>query len=94
MKTPSRRRRNLRGGSHFNTVDKFDPLKTGFQHYDDSPVAKHFVHDPGFLMTLNGTIKPRIGFNRKLKMRDTFTKLFPAYNHEPKTVFSPSAAHV
>ena len=75
-------------------MDKYDPLRTGFQHYDDSPVVKHYVHDPGFLMTFNGTIKPRIGFNRKLKMRDTFTKLFPTYNHEPKTVYSPSAAHV
>ena len=88
--TPHRRRRNIIGSI---ALDKFDPLKTGFDHYDNSPVAKHYVNDPGFLMTFNGTIKPRIGVNRRLKMRDTFTKLFPTYSHEPKTVFSPSAAH-
>jgi len=87
--TPQRRRRNLPN----HTESKFDPLKTGFEHYDNSPVAKHYVQDPGFLMTFNGTIKPRIGVNRRLKMRDTFTKLFPTYSHEPKTVYSPSAAH-
>lgn len=63
------------------TKAPYDPLKTGFDHYDNSPVAKHYIQDPGFLMTFNGTINERIAFNRKLKMRDTFTKLFPTYNH-------------
>lgn len=26
-------------------------------------------------------------------MRDTFTKIFPSYNHEPQTVYSPSQTH-
>jgi hypothetical protein len=68
-------------------------LKTGFSHFDNSPVAKHYNQDPGFLMTFNGTIPNRVGFNRKLKLRDTFTKLFPTYNHAPQTVYSPSATH-
>lgn len=33
-------------------------------------------------------------FNRKLKMRDTFTKIFPSYDHVPKTTYViPSHAH-
>jgi hypothetical protein len=27
-------------------------------------------------------------FNRKLKMRDTFTKIFPSYNHGEATTFA------
>ena len=69
-------------------------FKTGFTHYDNSPVAKHYYADPGFLMTFNGTIPDRVGFNRKLKMRDTFTKIFPSYNHEPITCYSPSNTHI
>jgi uncharacterized GH25 family protein len=32
-------------------------------------------------------------FNRKLKMRDTFTKVFPSYTHGQPTVYTSSAAH-
>lgn len=32
-------------------------------------------------------------FNRKLKMRDTFTKIFPAYTHGNPTTYIPSNTH-
>ena len=33
-------------------------------------------------------------FNRKLKMRDTFTKIFPSYDHCPTTTYKmPSQTH-
>jgi len=68
-------------------------MKTGFHHYDTSPVAKHYYRDPGFMMTFNGTIKERPAFNRKLKMRDTFTKLFPTYNHGIGSNYLPTQTH-
>ena len=61
--------------------------------FDSSPVAKHYYRDPAFLMTFNGTIKHRIAFNRKIKLRDTFTKIFPSYNHVPETCYQPSNTH-
>ena len=38
----------------FNSTQ--ETFKSGFNHYDSSPVAKHYYQDPGFLMTFNGTI--------------------------------------
>ena len=32
-------------------------------------------------------------FNRKMKMRDTFTKIFPNYNHEKGTCYTKSFSH-
>lgn len=32
-------------------------------------------------------------FNRKLKMRDTFTKIFPGYTHGNPTTYIPSNTH-
>jgi len=32
-------------------------------------------------------------FNRKLKMRDTFTKVFPSYTHGEGTCYQPSVTH-
>lgn len=63
------------------------------QHFDNSPVAKHYYRDPAFLSTFDGTIQQRHAFNRKLKLRDTFTKIFPSYNHGEPTCYSPSATH-
>jgi hypothetical protein len=67
--------------------------KSGFHHYDNSPVAKHYYQDPGFLMTYDGTIGEKVAFNRKIKMRDTFTKIFPSYTHVNQTCYSPSHTH-
>lgn len=72
---------------------KNEKFKTGLPIYDKSPVAKHYYRDPAFLMTFNGVVKDREAFNRKLKMRDTFTKIFPSYTHEPATCYSPTMTH-
>mmetsp|Transcript_1914 Transcript_1914/g.3320 ORF Transcript_1914/g.3320 Transcript_1914/m.3320 type:complete len:87 (+) Transcript_1914:580-840(+) len=32
-------------------------------------------------------------FNRKMKMRDTFTNIFPGYKHEPQTCFINPFSH-
>ena len=53
------------------------------EHYSNSPVAR-------FNQT-NGAFSPdrfmTRTFNRKLKMKDTFTAVFPSYNHEQKTCY-------
>tara|TARA_B110000503_G_C6842997_1_gene287626 strand:+ start:131 stop:583 length:453 start_codon:yes stop_codon:yes gene_type:complete len=56
-------------------------------NYSLSPAARHADRDgsiePLFRHTFSTT------FNRKLKMRDTFTKVIPLYNHnEPTTFYS------
>ena len=57
--------------------------------YNTSPVAK--------LNTENGAFNSKAfqsrTFNRRLKMRDTFTKVFPGYRHAEKTCFSQPASH-
>ena len=59
-------------------------------NYCHSPAAKHAM--------LDGSLDPRQTFfgntfNRKLRMRDTFTKIFPSYNHGEPTVRCPSHTH-
>jgi hypothetical protein len=77
-----------------STGTSFKSIKTGFQNFDNSPVAKHYYNDPGYLMTFNGTIDERVGFNRRIKIRDTFTKIFPTYNHESYTTYKdPTVTH-
>ena len=97
-RTPSRRLNKIsiknRVGDIQNTFNSTqDSFKSGFDHYDSSPVAKHYFQDPGFLMTFNGTIPKKAAFNRKIKMRDTFTKIFPSYSHVPSTCYSPTQTH-
>ena len=57
-------------------------------NYSLSPAARHAMKDgslePLFRKTFNTT------FNRKLKMRDTFTKIFPLYNHAEPSTFGPN----
>ena len=48
------------------------------RNYSNSPAARHAMGDGS--LDPNQTFFGRT-FNRKLKMRDTFTKLFPAYEH-------------
>ncbi|CDW83102.1 UNKNOWN [Stylonychia lemnae] len=55
--------------------------------YEKSPVAKHYAHH------FQQTASSSNGFNRKLKMRDTFTKIFPSYTHGLPTVFDKPVAH-
>lgn len=93
-KTPIGKRLGLKNSRMNATGLKDEMFKTGFKHFDSSPVAKHYYADPGFLMTFDGTIPERVAFNRKIKMRDTFTKVFPTYSHEPQTTYvSPSVTH-
>jgi len=58
-------------------------------NYVNSPVAKLAMTN-GSLNTQNSMTRT---FNRKLKMRDTFTKIFPSYTHEDRTVMIPSFSH-
>ena len=56
-------------------------------NYSLSPAAKHALRD--------GSLDPRQtffgkSFNRKMRMRDTFTKIFPTYSHGEPTVSGPS----
>jgi len=56
-------------------------------NYSLSPAAKRALQD--------GSLDPHQTFfnrtfNRKLKMRDTFTKIFPSYTHGEPTVSQPS----
>ena len=59
-------------------------------NYGLSPAAKRAKED--------GSLNPASThfnrtFNRKLKMRDTFTKIFPAYTHGNPTTYIPSNTH-
>lgn len=60
------------------------------KNYGLSPAAKRARQD--------GSLDPSQTFfnrtiNRKLKMRDTFTKIFPSYTHGESTCYQPSATH-
>jgi len=55
------------------------------ENYSKSPAARHAYRD-GSLDPARMTFS-RI-FNRKLKMRDTFTKVFPVYPHGNPTTYS------
>ncbi len=59
-------------------------------NYGKSPAAKRAIQD--------GSLDPsqtpfNRTFNRKLKMRDTFTKIFPSYTHGETTCYIASATH-
>ena len=61
-----------------------ETLPNDRDYYTRSPAAKHALKD--------GSLNPEKTFfsrtiNRKLKMQDTFTKVFPSYNHEQPTIF-------
>ena len=57
------------------------------RNYSNSPAARHAMADGS--LDPNQTFFGRT-FNRKLKMRDTFTKLFPAYEHGATSNCSPN----
>ena len=65
------------------TVENF-VLNDGF-NYMMSPAARHANIDGSLELLHNHTFNKT--YNRKLKMRDTFTKIFPSYNHSEPTVF-------
>ena len=53
--------------------------------YQQSPVNL-FAKSQGHIGFDHGRYISRT-FNRRLKMRDTFTKIYPNYHHEPKTSY-------
>ena len=57
------------------------------RNYSSSPAARHAMNDGS--LDPNTTFFNRT-FNRKLKMRDTFTKIFPGYPHGSPSVAGPS----
>ena len=57
------------------------------KNYSLSPAARHAQNDGS--LDPNQTFFGRT-FNRKLKMRDTFTKIFPSYGHGERSNYSPN----
>ena len=51
-------------------------------HYASSPVARHVQKTGNFSADKHMSRT----FNRKMKMRDTFTTIFKTYDHNPYTV--------
>ena len=80
---------------------ELSPLATQAEHFETralnqdmnyglSPAAKRARQD--------GSLDPsqtffNRTFNRKIKMRDTFTKIFPSYTHGAETCYQPSNTH-
>ena len=59
-------------------------------NYAKSPAAKRAIEDG----SLDPNARFNRTFNRKLKMRDTFTQVFPLYNHGVPTCYQTSNTHV
>lgn len=60
------------------------------ENYNASPAVKRARQDG----SLDPTQTPfNRTFNRKLKMRDTFTKIFPSYSHAEPTCYIASMTH-
>ena len=55
-------------------------------NYSLSPSARHAAVDGSLEPLFKNTFSTT--FNRKLKMRDTFTKINPLYNHNEPTTFN------
>ena len=60
------------------------------KNYVKSPAAKRCIQD-GSLDPMSTHFNRT--FNRKLKMRDTFTKIFPSYTHGEPTCYQASNTH-
>ena len=60
-------------------------------NYSLSPSARHAQQDGSLEELHSHTFSSTI--NRKIKMRDTFTKVLPSYNHNEPTVFSMHKPH-
>ena len=55
-------------------------------NYSKSPAGKHALVDGSLDQKSKATFSTTL--NRKIKMRDTFTSVFPTYNHGEPTVYS------
>ena len=60
------------------------------ENYLKSPSARH----QGVLGNLSPDKHLTRTFNRKMKMRDTFTSIFPSYSHTDRTVFTTIQSHI
>ena len=60
------------------------------KHYENSPIAIH--------SSRNGDLSPdryaARTFNRKMKMRDTFTRILPNYSHLKNSCYQKAASHI
>jgi hypothetical protein len=59
-------------------------------YYNKSPAVRHSEKrgdfSPDKFMTRT--------FNRKLRMKDSFTRILPAYNHQPSSCYTNAASHI
>ena len=81
--------RDLSPAANDPTNYEMRPLNLN-ENYNKSPAAKRARQD--------GSLDPsqthfNRTFNRKLKMRDTFTKIFPSYKHNEPTCYNGSVTH-
>lgn len=73
-----------------DTSNKFEAnLPNQNSNFAMSPAAKRAKEDG----SLDTNAKFNRTFNRKLKMRDTFTNIFPLYSHAEPTCYKPSNTH-
>ena len=70
-----------------STIEYECQLLSDDRNYTLSPAARHAMRDGS--LDKRQTYMGRT-FNRKLRMRDTFTKIFPTYNHGEASVKVPS----
>ena len=61
------------------------------KNFCHSPVAKRALQDGSLDPMLASTFSRT--FNRKIKIHDTFTSIFPAYTHEQPTCYQPTVSH-
>eukprot|EP00347_Sterkiella_histriomuscorum_P020469 403337683 len=86
-----RRGQSFNNQSFLDNLENQDQLNQRQSYYDSSPVERHY----GATFSQNSTVN---SFNKRLKMRDTFTKIFPGYTHGQPSVFKnenqlPSTTH-
>ena len=76
---------NSFGGATFIEPD-WEARPMNSQSYYQKAPANVFAQTQGHIGFEHGKYISRT-FNRRLKMRDTFTKIYPNYHHEPKTCY-------
>ena len=81
-------RKNMReqARTNFRFMVGPDRLPNETSNYKLSPAARHAERDGSLDANMRATFNQT--FNRKLKMRDTFTKIFPSYTHATPTTFA------
>lgn len=73
-----------------DTKNKYEMnLPNQDRNYQKSPAAKRAIEDG----SLDRNKEFNRTFNRKLKMRDTFTNIFPTYNHGEPTCYQKTMMH-